>query len=63
MVYKIISEWKSNDRNAHELLVYRYNYSWNCLVSYNREGNSLEIKMNAPGQLIGHSTQKIREEN
>ena len=61
MVYKIISEWKSKDGNQHELMVYRYNYSWNCLTTYNRNGRIIEIKFNTPGQLIAHSTQKIND--
>lgn len=59
MVYKIISEWRSKDGSQHELLVYRYNYTANYLVSYNVDGNILEVKMNAPGQLVGHSTQQL----
>lgn len=59
MVYKIINEWKSEDGTQHELKVYRYNYSWDCLTTYVREGTTLEIRFNAIGQLIAHSTQEL----
>ena len=59
MVYKIISEWFSKDGLEHELLVYRYNYTWNVLTTYSVHDGVLEVKFNSVGQLIAHTTEKI----
>ena len=37
MVYKIINEWFSEDRKAHEITIYKYNYSFDLVMRYNYE--------------------------
>ena len=44
MVYKIVKNWKSNDRDAHEITVYKYNYNHDEMVRYSREGDDLSIR-------------------
>ena len=61
MVYKIISEWRNKDGSAHELIVYRYNYSWDCKTVYSLEGDLLTIKFYAQGKIIAHSEQLIND--
>lgn len=34
MVYKLISEWSNGEES--QIKVYRYNYSWDNVVEYNR---------------------------
>ena len=59
MVYKIISNWKNKDGSQHELKIYRYNYTWDCMTTYSVYDGILEIKFNAPGKIIAHSTQEV----
>ena len=42
MVYKLISEWKSKDTDAHEITIYKYNLSHDEVVRYNKEGFELK---------------------
>ena len=37
MVYKIVNEWFSEDRKAHEITIYKYNYSFDLVMRYNYE--------------------------
>ena len=44
MAYKIIKEWKSKERDAQEITIYKYNYNHDEMVRYTREGTELMVK-------------------
>ncbi len=35
-MYKLVEEFKTQDNTYHEIIVYRYNYSWDNVVKYER---------------------------
>jgi len=44
MVYKLIFEWKSTEREAHEITIYKFNYNHDEMVRYTKEGNELIVQ-------------------
>lgn len=54
MVYKLISEWKSKDGKSHEITVYKYNISKDCVMRYNFESKNdyVDVKV----QMLGIPT-------
>jgi len=61
MVYKMIKEWKSDERNAHEITIYKYNYTCDEMVRYSKEGFELMIQTFVAGGKIYEELWDLRD--